>query len=282
MRQNLKKIKLTFFTLFAILIVASSPVRAEDSNKGTCTKADVDDALGDSPSCSTEGVVFFGTDVSEFIANQCAPISMPNETDAALKKAKSTCMQCAKLAWEAFQAAARAKLIPDAKASKVNFGRIKAICKDSNDGSDDPEDGALGSMFQQLRLCFPQEEGHSVNASECSSCAKQVLDSALSDGVVSPQQYTTILKTAKQGCEHQNTGGGDEGGGDNPPSTPDAEQTYFNSIRACLVANQASPNPSTCLACISAVSTEGVPDDKVEYVTTHATAACNSSFTENP
>ena len=110
----------------AVCCITTMPLicSAEDTALPECTSADVTAALGDSPSCDSTGVVFFGNDVGDFVTSQCAPLAVPNETDGAMKQAQVACIHCAKTAYEAFQAAARAKLIPGTKPSRQTFAKI--------------------------------------------------------------------------------------------------------------------------------------------------------------
>src|SRR5437868_4269476 len=88
----------------ALCCAASTAAAQDPTPTPACSLADITGALETDLTCSTDGVVFFGTDVTTFITNQCGAISIPGEGQGGLKQSQAVCIRCAMKSADAFKA----------------------------------------------------------------------------------------------------------------------------------------------------------------------------------
>lgn len=271
----------------AIITSLSATSRAADSSAPACTLADINQALANDLTCSTDGTVFFGTDINQFIVSQCSGISTPGESSGALKQSKSLCIRCARKSAEAFKAAQKAGLI-QATDSRVSLSEIKTLCNitDTGDGGDSgggdshPQSDALKAMFEQLHVCLPQT-GQSVNPADCEQCGKNILDYAVSQGIITQAKEDVISNSLKRVCSGK-TDEGDHGAEPTPTPAPGGSNsfdTFFGAVRSCLSQyhTPGNMNAQACLDCVGAIPTEGLNSDRLSQALSSITTYCQSS-----
>jgi len=261
-----------------------------------CTKADVDSALGDAPSCDSSGAVFFGSNVVSFVSAQCQAVAVPGQSGSSVKTSIEACVRCARKAWNAYKSAAEAKLIPGgAKPTQQSISKIKRLCGITDDPNDSsgganqpPQDGALGNVYSQLQLCLPKD-GQSVDVSSCVSCANAVLSNALSSGAIPQQKYDVMSKSVQQVCNHQPSneptpsatpGGHEPGPTPEPSPTPNPARAAFTSaVVSCINTNLQllPPNREACVSCVNAVPHDGLESDYVSKIVQYAVGVCQGS-----
>jgi hypothetical protein len=260
-----------------------------------CTLADINGALSQDLTCSTDGTVFFGTDITQFIINQCSGLSTTDESNKAGQKRENACSRCAAKAWDAFRAAARAGLIHPTNngGGDANLGKIHQLCKisdhgdDGNEGDSPPESDALQNMYGQLRLCLPQPGATTpVDPAQCVACGTSVLDNALSASVINQAKYNVIKQYLPQACTRPPNGG--DGDHHNPPGTsPTPSPTpgengpfdqFLKAIGNCITTLRS--NQDACTSCVNAVPvpTDGVDPTRVQQVLNYALSNCNGTF----
>lgn len=271
--------------LFPALVSAQS---ATPTPTPACTMADINAALAADLTCSTAGTVFFGTDISQFLLNQCAVITSPGETQSQLAQAQAACLRCAKQSAEAFRAAARAGLIHPDKSLALGGGKLRQLCHitdhsdDSHDG-EPPESDAMKAMFDQLHLCLPSQ-GQSADKAQCVQCGTAVLDTALSSSVINQAKYDVIKKSLLQVCAGS-SGDGDKHDGPpapgptkspTPKPTPGAFDGFLNQVRQCVATLHGQTD--ACNACLAGITTEGLDPSRVAEVMTKAHNMCSASI----
>lgn len=279
-------------SLVTFFFTAALPVFAADTT-ASCSLADINQALRDDLTCSTEGTVFFGTSVTQFVLNQCSTITNPGEGSGAVDKSHKACIVCAKKAWVAFQAAKKAGLLPSSSDAGLSTSKIKQLCRISDDGQDDdgnqpPASEALQNMYNQIRLCFPQE-GQTIDTTQCVQCAAVVLNDAFSAGVINQAKYTVLKQSIKQVCSDQ----GSNGEHDQPTPTPTPNpgdgnggnnfDQFYAGLRSCFAQFHSATNlnPEGCASCVNALSTDGLDPTRLNTILPYARNACQRSFEQN-
>jgi hypothetical protein len=274
---------LCFFMATSALAQTATPTPAP-----ACSLADINQALANDLTCNTTGLVIFGSDVTQFILNQCSPVTNPGESAPALKQAQLACINCARKAWEAFGAAKHAGLIPSAGSVKPNTAKIKSLCAisdnggDGSDGHKQPQESdALKAMFDQIRLCFPQDGGQPVAPADCLQCGVSALDGALSSGVINQTKYDVIKKSIGQVCAHQ----GGTGEHPNPSASPTPGSGSFDQwlsgMRSCFgqFHSPGHMNPDACVSCLNAIPSDGLDATRLSAYLGEASKYCLGTFT---
>ena len=292
--------------LFCGLCCSTAQRAVADTTVPACTVADINQALTGALSCSTAGTVFFGTDITQFVLNQCSTVSTPGQSSSVTKANQEACIKCAKRSVDAFASVVKAGLVKVTSSSKLNVSKIKSLCSvtDSTSGSgsaEPPESDALKNMFNQLHLCLPNST-QAIDATQCVQCATTVLDSALSSGVLNQTKYAVIKSSVQQVCAHQGSGEphttpspGEPHTSPSPGATPGEPHTspspkpsldpgkaayeqYLNGLRGCFnqFHNKGHFDAVGCVACVNGVATTGVDASLATPALSYAVGICQA------